>query len=113
MRNLLESLGTQVRHGFPSVLGPLNTWYAQSEISAGHAAFTRISAPLPIRGGRAAGWPQAKIDELKRTLETIEKEVRHSASQAAAASAPPHPYPDGSNVADEPVVSIEFIEAPE
>jgi len=112
MRNLLESLGTQIRHGLPSVRGPINTWYALSEISAGYAAFTRISAPLPIVYGRDADWSQTKIGEFKRILEKVEKEVRRSARQAAATSAPPHPYLDGSDVADEPVVSIDFIEAP-
>jgi hypothetical protein len=110
--DLLHLLETYLRQGFPLIRGEINTWYAQSEITSGHAAFTRFSAPLPIKDGSARDWPEFKVQELTRILEQIENDVRHATIRAAAARSPMDAFLGGAGIADEPVISINFIEAP-
>jgi len=110
IRDLLDTLGSYIREEFPSIKGQINTWYAQSDIMAGHEAFTRLNAPLPIQDGRARDWSKNKIEEFRRKLGKIEHEVRRSASRAAASQM--SSFTERPGVTGEPVVSIIFIEAP-
>lgn len=110
--DLLHSLGAHLRRGFPSMSGQIGTWYAQSEITSGHAAFTRISAPLPINYDSARNWPEAKVQELRKILEQIENDVRHETIRIAAARSPVDTFAAEPDLADEPVISVNFIEAP-
>jgi hypothetical protein len=108
--DLLNLLGAYLRRGFPSISGPINTWYAQSEITSGHAAFTRLSAPLPIKDGSAGDWPEAKVQEFRRILAQIENDMRHASIRTAADS--PKDSIGEPGLTDEPVISVNFVEAP-
>jgi len=109
MRDLLDSLGTYIRQAFPSIDGQINTWYAQSDIMAGHEAFTRLNAALPIQDGKARDWPENTIEEFRRKLGKIEYEIRRSANLAAAQT---DPFMERPRVSGEPLISINFIETP-
>jgi hypothetical protein len=109
--DLLNLLGAHLRRGFPSISGPINTWYAQSEITSGHAAFTRLSAPLPIKDGSASDWPDDKVQEFRLILEQIENDVRHATIRTAAHS-PQDTFGGEPGLTDEPVISVNFVEAP-
>jgi hypothetical protein len=112
MGSLLGYLGTRLRAEFefanPGI--EINTWHAQSEITAGYAAFTRISAPLPIRNGTAGESPDEVARKLRARLENTEREVRNWAGEALAADV--DRFTEDTRFTDEPVISINFIEIP-
>jgi hypothetical protein len=117
LRDLLSSLGRRLRQEFPSLADEeaddqVSAWYALSGLTAGYAAFTRMSIRVPIQDGQARNWSDERVKENKQVLERIEREVRLIASREAAMRSPADPFREEPGVTEDPVIGISFIETP-
>ncbi|HEY3906954.1 MAG TPA: hypothetical protein VGM14_23820 [Streptosporangiaceae bacterium] len=112
MSSLLDYLGGQIREEFRLVRPGINinTWHAQSEITAGYAAFTRMSAPLPVLNGAASESAEEMANKLALQLKRMEWEVRNWVGAGLPADV--DRSPDGAHFTDEPVITINFIKVP-
>jgi hypothetical protein len=93
---LLDALNKALRDELP-LNSSWKIWYAQTRVTAGHAALTRLTVCLHTE-------PQTVGDWSQRILEGIERKVRTLVARGSI-----RPFGDGLETMEDPVISVSLI----
>jgi hypothetical protein len=94
---LLDSLNKVLRDELPSLTNGWKIWHAQTQITAGHAALTRLTLDLHTEPGMVDDWSWSIFEGIERKVRTLV--ARNSGG----------PFGDGLEAAEDPVISVSLI----
>ena len=105
--NVLESLNTTLDEELPtSEVGSWRVWHAQTQVTTGNAALTRLTVRLHTQAGNVESWNPVIYEEIERKVRTL-------ATNAFAIDPNPDRRVDGDSYgAEDPVISVSLIRAP-
>jgi hypothetical protein len=105
--NVLKSLDKTLDELFSLKPDDWRVWHAQTRVTAGHAALTRLTVRLHTEPWKVQSWGPV-------TFEEIERKVRAFAvgEEAAASSSSFSPVGDALDAPEDPVISVSLIRVP-
>jgi hypothetical protein len=104
--NVLASLNKTLNDELPSVKpDDWRVWHAQTQVTAGQAALTRLTVRLHTEHGSVETWGPVNYEEIERKVRTL------AVGGVAAASSSSNPI-ENANAPEDPVISVSLIRAP-